>query len=113
MNMHERTRAARRYFKFVLWAHLEVEGTKLPMQPYIFFLCYWIMRLWSGKMKKLLVNIAPKHGKTFIGTVCLVAWELAHRPESDILVVTGNDTLASDIGARVQRLLRTDRYIER
>jgi phage terminase large subunit-like protein len=83
------------------------------MQPYIYFLCYWISRLWSGKRKKVLINIAPKHLKTFIGTICLVAWELAHRPDSDILAVTGSETLANDIAPRIVRLLQSKGYIER
>src|SRR4051812_3414304 len=113
MNMDERTRLARRFFKFVLQAHLEVEGTRLPMQPYILYLSYWIMRLSSGKTRKLLINIAPKHLKTFIGTVCLVAWEIAHRPKSDILVVTGSETLVSDIAPRIVRLLQSEGYVRR
>jgi predicted phage terminase large subunit-like protein len=112
MKMNERTRLARQYFKFVLKAFQETEYSTLPMQPYIFFLCYWISRLWSGKRKKLLINIAPKHLKTFIGSVCLVAWELAHRPGSDILVVTGSEKLVTDIAPRILRLLQSKWYIK-
>src|SRR5947209_20390591 len=111
--MNKRMRLTSEFYQFVLRAHSEIEGSKLPMQPYIFFLCFWIMRLWSGKRKKLLINIAPKHLKTFVGTVCLVAWELAHRRGSDILIVTGSETLANDIGPRIVRLLQSQGYIRR
>src|SRR4051812_8639257 len=102
---------ARQYFEFVLRAFLETEGHALSMQPYLFYVSYWIAKLWRGAIKTLVINLPPKHLKTFIGTVCLVCWELAHRPRSDIIVVTCSEELAEDIAKSIVAVLATPWFI--
>src|SRR5689334_22122297 len=101
------------YYKFVSRAFYELRGYKLGQQAYIFYLCYWLTSLWSGVIRKLIINLPPKHLKTFMCTICMVAWTLAHRPRLDILVVTCSEELADEIGKSIVALLQTPWYIGR
>jgi hypothetical protein len=81
-------------------------------QSYVKFLCERIGRLYSGESHRLIVNLPPRHLKTFIGSICLPAYWLAHRPATEIIIVTYAEPLASEIGHQLQQVMQATWYLK-
>jgi hypothetical protein len=69
---------------FVRKAHDCVHGTTLDKDPYLGYLCTELGQVGEGKMKRVVVNLPPRHLKTFIASVCLPAWILMHEPSKKL-----------------------------
>lgn len=85
-------------------------GQKLGKEPYIDYLCHELELFAKGQTKQLVINLPPRHLKTFLAAICLTAWILAHDPGARIMVITFSDKLAEQITYRIRRILRTDWY---
>ncbi len=86
------------------------DGEKLGDDPYIDFLCHELEQVARKKRRRMIVNLPPRHLKTFLGSVCLAAWILGRRPATRIMIVTYNEKLAEDIAYRVRDIMQTDWY---
>jgi predicted phage terminase large subunit-like protein len=84
-------------------------GEKLGNQPYIEYLCRELEDVASGKTKRLVVNLPPRHLKTFLG-FCLAAWILGSKPSAKILLVTYADKLAQYISYHIREILQLPWY---
>ena len=79
----------------------------LGEQPYVSLLCNVFAKLVAGEITRLIVNLPPRHLKSFIWSICLAAWWLAHRPSSHIMIVTYSELLARNLGYRLEAILRS------
>jgi len=82
------------------------DGQTIGKQPYVDYLCCELEKVISGETRRLLINLPPRHLKTFLGSVCLAAWTLAKDPAARIIIVTYNDKLAEHICRDVRKILR-------
>jgi predicted phage terminase large subunit-like protein len=81
-------------------------GAKLGDEPYIGYLCAELVKVAREDTKRLVINFPPGHAKTFLGSICLSAWTLAHRPSAKIIIVTCGEQLAKDIAYKVREILQ-------
>ena len=68
--------------------------------------CFELEKVINGETPRLLINLPPRHLKTFLGSICLAAWTLAKEPSARIIVVTYNDKLAEHISRDIRKILR-------
>lgn len=80
--------------------------------PYIGVVYDFVTGVWIGEASRGIINLPPRHLKTILCTVCLSAWELAHKPASKIIIVTYGEDLSRNIAAKVRRILESDWYQE-
>jgi len=85
---------------------------KLSNQEYVNYLCFELEKVASGKTKRLVINLPPRHLKTFLAAICMAAWTLARDPASRIIIITYNEDLAEHISLHVRRVLQSDWYRE-
>lgn len=102
----------RRDFRsFVGWAYRYThDGKKLGNEPYIDYLCHKLERVADGDTRRLVINLPPRHLKTFLAAVYLPAWVLAKDPSARIMVITYGDQLAENITYQIRRLLQSPLY---
>jgi predicted phage terminase large subunit-like protein len=86
------------------------DGEKFGRQPYIEYLCSELCRFCAGEFQKLLINLPPRHLKTFLGAICLSAWTLAQDPSTRIIIVTCSDSLAQEIAFAIRRIMQSPWY---
>src|SRR5580704_10048748 len=72
-------------------------GKELIARPYLRYLADNLEEVADGKVKRLIITLPPRHLKTFLGSVCLAAWILAHKPSAKIMIVSYAQELASSI----------------
>lgn len=66
----------------------------------------------SGKKKRVIINIAPRHGKSEFSSYLFPAYFLGKYPEKKIIMGTHTASLSEDFGRRVRNLIESDEYQE-
>jgi predicted phage terminase large subunit-like protein len=96
------------FLAFARMAIYENEGTKVSRDHYLEVIASKLMDFADGKTKRILVNLPPRHLKTQLGSVCLAAWVLAHKPNTKIMVVAYSEELAEQIARSIRSILQAD-----
>ena len=83
----------------------EMNAQRMPEDRYLELLATgW--PAWSRvDSKRLIVNLPPRHFKTWIGSVSLSAWMLGRDPSAKILIVTYGAELADKIAHTIREKL--------
>jgi len=66
----------------------------------------------DGKKKRVIINIAPRMGKSEFSSYLFPAWFLGQYPEKKIIMATHTAGLSEDFGRRVRNLIDSDEYKE-
>tara|TARA_R110000772_G_scaffold34106_1_gene82951 strand:- start:6826 stop:8364 length:1539 start_codon:yes stop_codon:yes gene_type:complete len=66
----------------------------------------------NGKKKRVIVNIAPRHGKSELISYLAPAWFLGKYPHKKIIMASHTADLAVNFGRRVRNLVGSDPYKE-
>ena len=90
---------------FLLKAH----GEQLD-DAYIPYLAHELAKVARREVKRLIVNLPPRHLKTFASSICLPAFVLGRDPSAKIMIVTYGENLAVEIADRIRRILRAPWY---
>ena len=67
-------------------------------------------RVLAGECKRLIINIAPRYGKTELSVKNFIAMGLAINPKAKFIHLSYSDDLARDNSRGVQEILREDSY---
>ena len=66
----------------------------------------------AGKKKRVIINIAPRHGKSEFSSYLFPAYFLGKYPEKKIIMGTHTAGLSEDFGRRVRNLIESEEYQE-
>lgn len=66
----------------------------------------------SGNIKRLIVNLGPRHGKSQLTSRLFPAWYLGRNPKGSIILGTYNETFSWDFGRDVRGILRDPLYAQ-
>jgi predicted phage terminase large subunit-like protein len=64
----------------------------------------------AGKKKRVVVNIAPRHGKSELISYLAPAWFLGKYPQKKVIMASHTADLAVNFGRRVRNLVGSDNY---
>jgi len=64
----------------------------------------------AGKKKRVIVNIAPRHGKSELISYLAPSWFLGKFPQKKVIMSSHTADLAVQFGRRVRNLVSSDRY---
>jgi predicted phage terminase large subunit-like protein len=84
------------------------KGRKLGKDKYLKLVARILTDVAAGKTKRLVVSMPPRHGKTFMASICLSAWILAHNSSAKIVVISYGQDLADKIAYDIRSILRSD-----
>jgi len=71
-----------------------------------------LMDVMKGKIKRLIISIPPRHGKTELVSIRFPAWYLGNLPRSNIVAATYNGDFATDNSRKVRDIIGSDLYRE-
>lgn len=66
----------------------------------------------DGKKKRVIINIAPRHGKSEFSSYLFPAYFLGKFPNKKIIMGTHTASLSEDFGRRVRNLIESEEYQE-
>ena len=64
----------------------------------------------EGKLKRVIINLAPRHTKSQFASRLLPAWFIGKYPKKQVLQVSNTSELAEGFGREVRNLLGTEEY---
>jgi len=64
----------------------------------------------SGELKRLIINMPPRHTKSEFASYLFPAWMIGKRPSMKIIQATHTTELAVNFGRKVKNLLETEEY---
>jgi hypothetical protein len=67
-------------------------------------------RIAKGELKRLIVNMPPRHSKSEFASYLMPAWFLGRNPKLKIIQATHNTELAVRFGRKVRDLMSSDTY---
>ena len=67
-------------------------------------------RVASGELKRLIINMAPRHTKSEFASFLFPAWMMGKNPSMKIIQATHTTELAVNFGRKTKNLLDTDEY---
>ena len=69
-----------------------------------------LMQIESGEIKRLIINMPPRHGKSFMCSQYFPAWYLGKNPDKYIISASYGQQLANDFGRAVKNLMGSDNF---
>lgn len=64
----------------------------------------------NGKIKRLIINIPPRYGKTELAVKNFIAWSLAKNPSSKFIHLSYSDDLALDNSSQTKEYIESDAF---
>jgi predicted phage terminase large subunit-like protein len=64
----------------------------------------------SGKIKRLIINCPPRHGKSQLSSRLFPAWYLGRNPDKSVIVATYNEGFAADFGRDIRGMIQDPLY---
>ena len=69
-----------------------------------------VEKIASGELKRVIINIAPRHGKSHIMSYLFPAWFMGKFPDKQIIMASHTADLAVDFGRKVRNLVGSKDY---
>lgn len=82
----------------------------LDWDPYLDVLCSALQDLATGKRRRQIVAMPPRHLKSECGSVALAAWFLGHNPDRHVMVVAYGAELSRDLAVKTRVVMQSDWY---
>lgn len=69
-----------------------------------------LQRVESGDIRRLIITVPPRHGKTELASKLFIPWYIGRNPQNSAIFGTYNETYAVDIGRAVRTVLQSPLY---
>jgi hypothetical protein len=83
---------------------------QLDLAPHIEVIATKLEAVRRGEIKRLIVNLPPRHLKSHCVSVAFVAWLLGHDPAKHLICASYGQDLAEDLAGACRRLMRSPFY---
>ena len=85
-------------------------GRKFIMTPHFYSIIDALVSVVKGDIKRLIINIPPRYGKTAVAVKMFVAWVLANNPSAKFIHLSFSDDLALDNSSEIRELVKSEEY---
>ncbi|MBG0792775.1 hypothetical protein IYY11_05040 [Methylocystis sp. H62] len=85
-------------------------GKRLDLAPHIEVVATKLERVRRGEIKRLIINLPPRHLKSHCVSVAFVVWMLGHDPVTHVICASYGQDLADEFASACQRLMRSSLY---
>lgn len=100
-------------FAQVTMAHpVQLFRSRYRPGPHHEYMADELHRLFEGEIKRLVIVIPPRHGKTELAAKRFIAWWVANRPTDSTIFATYGQSYADDIGRDVREIMLSPAFRE-
>lgn len=78
--------------------------------PHHLLICDALERVLDGSLKRLIICMPPRHGKSELASRRFPAYYLAKNPSKHVIAASYNSELANDFGREVRNIVASDEY---
>jgi predicted phage terminase large subunit-like protein len=95
---------------FTRYIFKENTGNKFEVAEFHKTLANTLHKVHNGEIKRLIINIPPRYGKTEIAVKMYIAWTLAKNPMAKFIHLSYSDSLALDNSSMTKEYINSDAY---
>lgn len=95
---------------FTRYIFKEVFGRKFNFVAFHEQICDTLEKVYRGEIKRLIINIPPRYGKTEIAVKMYMAWCIAKNPKSKFIHLSYSDALALDNSSQTKDYINSDSF---
>ncbi len=100
-----------RLYPFHLAAMQELVGVENCYHSFhLEVIAHYLEECYNGNIKRLIINIPPRHGKTALINVTFPAWVMGKHPNAKFISTSYSQEIANDPSRRFRELVQTDFY---
>ena len=85
-------------------------GGSYQQNWHILHIAHQLTRVSDGELKRLIVNIPPRHLKSICVTVAYTAWVMGHDPSRRIIALSYSSELAEELARQFRTVVESDWY---
>src|SRR4051795_7650740 len=85
-------------------------GQSLELAPHIELIASKLEAVRRGEIKRLIINLPPRHLKSHCVSVAFVAWMFGHQPSKHIICASYGQDLANEMAALTRNLMQSPFY---
>lgn len=106
----ERTFCLSSTLNFTRYMFKHKTGMKFVIGEHHKEICRILDRVIKGELKRVIINIAPRYGKTELVSKSFIAYGLALNPKSKFIHLSYSDDLVLDNSKEINEMVRSDYY---
>jgi len=95
---------------FTRYIFKENTGKKFQVAEFHETLAETLHKVHKGEIKRLIINIPPRYGKTEIAAKMYIAWSLAKNPAAKFIHLSYSDSLALDNSSMTKEYINSDAF---
>ena len=95
---------------FTRYIFKENTGKKFQVAEFHETLADTLHKVHKGEIKRLIINIPPRYGKTEIAAKMYIAWSLAKNPAAKFIHLSYSDSLALDNSSMTKEYINSDAF---
>jgi len=92
--------------------HEDPDYSRYDAQRFHRVICAALEELEKGKIKRLIISLPPRHGKTQLASKMFPAWFAGRNPSKSVIFGTYNEKFGGDIGRAVRDIMRSPQYAQ-
>jgi hypothetical protein len=100
------------FLLFNRYFHKKLQNQSFIIAPHHQTIINALYRVYSGECTRLMINIAPRYGKTQIAVKNFIAWCLADNPSASFIHLSYSDSLALDNSESIRDIVTSAEYQE-
>ena len=98
------------YLFFLRYIYKENHRRNFTVSPHFVLLANFVMKIISGEIKRGVINIPPRYGKTEVLVKNFMAYGLALNPQSKFIHLSYSDDLALDNSSQTKEYIESDSF---
>jgi len=95
---------------FTRYIYKENTRRNFNTAPHFIEIANTLQEVAKGNIKRLIINIPPRYGKTELAVKCFIAWSLAKNPASKFIHLSYSDSLALDNSSQTKEYIESDSF---
>ena len=88
------------------------DHSRYDAQKFHRVMCAALEEVEAGTIKRLIISLPPRHGKTQVASKMFPAWYVGRRPHDSLIFGTYNEKFSQDIGRAVRDIMRTPAFAQ-
>ena len=86
--------------------------SRYEVQRFHEVMCAALEELEAGRIRRLIINLPPRHGKTQLASKMFTAWFSGKNPDKSVIFGTYNEKFSQDIGRAVRDIMLMPAYAQ-
>jgi len=97
---------------FTRYIYKENHRRNFIVAPHFVLISEFLTKVFNGEIKRGIINIPPRYGKTELAVKCFISWCLAKNPASKFIHLSYSDDLALDNSSQTKEYIESEAFQE-